>query len=37
MDEIAQFLGHSDSRITARVYARYSPAHLRKLADSLEV
>ncbi|MAW88480.1 MAG: integrase [Phyllobacteriaceae bacterium] len=37
MDEIAQFLGHNDSRITARVYARYSPTHLRKLARSLDI
>lgn len=36
MDEIAQYLGHSDARITARVYARFSPDHLRKAADSLE-
>jgi integrase len=37
MGEIAQYLGHSDSRITERVYARYSPGHLRKLAAALEV
>ncbi|MFZ2101439.1 MAG: site-specific integrase, partial [Oricola sp.] len=37
MDEIAQFLGHNDSRITARVYARYSPTHLRKLAATLDI
>ena len=37
MDEIAQFLGHKNSRITASVYARFSPTHLRKLADSLDV
>ncbi|WP_254437311.1 tyrosine-type recombinase/integrase [Ruegeria arenilitoris] len=36
MDEIAQFLGHSDTRITASVYARYSPEHLRKAASALE-
>jgi integrase len=36
MDEIAQFLGHDNQRITYRVYARYSPGHLRKLASSLE-
>lgn len=35
MDEIAQYLGHTDSRITARVYARYSPAHLSKAARAL--
>ena len=37
MSEISQFLGHGDSRITARVYARYSPDHLRSLAASLEI
>jgi integrase len=36
MSEIAQFLGHSDSRITERVYARFSPNFLRKSADALE-
>ncbi|MCV0393903.1 MAG: site-specific integrase [Rhizobiaceae bacterium] len=37
MAEIAQFLGHDNERTTARVYARFSPTHLRKLADSLNV
>lgn len=37
MAEIAQFLGHGDERTTARVYARFSPTHLRKLADSLNI
>lgn len=37
MSEIAQFLGHSDSRITERVYARFSPKHLRKAASHLEI
>lgn len=37
MEEIAQFLGHSNTAMTYRVYARYSPGHLRKLAASLEV
>jgi integrase len=37
MSEIAQYLGHADSRITERVYARYSPSHLRKAADALEI
>ena len=36
MSEIAQYLGHSDSRITERVYARYSPKYLRKAAAALE-
>ncbi|MNL39469.1 Tyrosine recombinase XerD [compost metagenome] len=36
MSEIAQFLGHSNSRITERIYARFGPDHLRSLASSLE-
>lgn len=36
MSEIAQFLGHSDSRITERVYAKYSPEHLRRGAKALD-
>lgn len=36
MDEIAQYLGHSSSRVTYAVYARYSPDHLRKAAKALE-
>jgi integrase len=36
-EEIAQFLGHGDTRITARTYARFSPTHLRKLAASLDM
>jgi integrase len=36
MAEIAQFLGHADSRITERVYARFSPTYLRRAADALE-
>lgn len=37
MDEIAQFLGHENSRITFKTYARYSPGYLRRLASSLDV
>jgi integrase len=36
MAEIAQYLGHSDSRLTEKVYARFSPTHLRKAAGALE-
>lgn len=36
MAEIAQYLGHSNSRITERVYARFSPTHLRGAADVLD-
>lgn len=37
MHEISQYLGHDDVKTTTKVYARYSPTHLRKLADSLSV
>jgi integrase len=37
MGEIAQFLGHSNSTLTERVYARFSPDYLRKSADALEL
>jgi len=37
MSEIAQYLGHSDSRLTERVYARFSPSYLRNAASALEV
>src|SRR5690606_16165522 len=36
MAEIAQVLGHSDERITYRVYARFSPDHLRRAMTALE-
>lgn len=35
-EEIAQYLGHSSSAVTFRVYARFSPNHLSKAAESLE-
>jgi integrase len=37
MSEIAQVLGHTDSRITERVYSRLSPGYLRTTVASLEV
>ncbi len=37
MDEIAQFLGHSDPSTTYKIYARYSPTHLREAARALEL
>lgn len=37
MEEIARVLGHSDSRITAQVYARYSPEYLRGATRSLTI
>lgn len=35
MAEIAQYLGHSDSRVTERVYARFGPDYLRRAASAL--
>lgn len=37
MSEIAQYLGHSSTAVTERVYARFSPDYLRKAAGSLNV
>lgn len=37
MSEISQFLGHSSTAITERVYARYSPDYLRHAAAALEM
>lgn len=37
MSEISQYLGHSNMTITTRVYARYSPHHLRSAAAALEM
>lgn len=37
MPEIAQYLGHSNPSITYKVYARYSPNHLRTAAAALEM
>ena len=37
MSVIAQYLGHSNTAVTERVYARYSPGYLRGAAASLEL
>ena len=37
MEEISQFLGHSNTDITRKVYARYSPTYLRKATEALEL
>jgi len=37
MSEISQYLGHSNTAITERVYARYSPDYLRNAAAALEI
>lgn len=36
MTQIAQFLGHTDSRVTERVYARFAPSFLASAAAALE-
>lgn len=37
MSEISQYLGHTSTKITERVYARFSPDYLRRAARSLEM
>jgi integrase len=37
MSEISQYLGHRNTNVTERVYARYSPQYLRKAANALEL
>lgn len=37
MSEIAAYLGHSDSRITERVYAKFSPTYLKEASKALEI
>lgn len=37
IDEIAQYLGHSNSNTTAKVYARYSPDYLQGAATALNL
>ena len=36
MSEISQYLGHSSSKVTETVYARYSPQYLKGAASALE-
>ena len=37
MSEIAAVLGHSDSRTTERIYARYTPGHLQTTVNALDM
>lgn len=37
MEKIAQYLGHSDSRVTEKIYARFSPDHLKDAAAALDL
>lgn len=36
IEEIAQYLGHTNPSVTRSTYAQFSPSHLRKAADALE-
>jgi integrase len=36
LSEISQFLGHTSTSVTERVYARFSPSYLRRAASALE-
>jgi integrase len=35
LDQISRLLGHSDPRITIRVYAKHSPDYLKSAIDAL--
>jgi integrase len=37
MDELAQMLGHDSASTTFKHYARYSPEHLRRVSDAIEL
>lgn len=37
MSRISQYLGHSNTQVTERVYARYSPSALQDAADVLNI
>lgn len=36
IEEVAQYLGHSNPSVTRSTYAQFSPQHLRAAAGSLE-
>jgi site-specific recombinase XerD len=36
MQKIAQYLGHTSTRVTERVYARYSPSFMRDASAALD-
>jgi integrase len=36
MDELAQFMGHDDASTTSKHYARFSPDHLRRVANAVQ-
>lgn len=36
MSKISQFLGHTNTKVTESVYARYSPGYLQDMADALD-
>lgn len=36
MEKISQFLGHTSTSVTERVYARFAPDHLREAAEVLD-
>ena len=35
LPEVGQYLGHTDLKVTYRVYARFTPGHLKKAAEAL--
>ncbi len=37
IEEVAQYLGHTSTKVTFSTYARYSPDYLQKAARALEI
>jgi integrase len=37
MEEISQYMGHSSTAVTERIYARFHPDYLRRAADALRI
>ena len=37
MIEVSKLLGHKDSRITERVYAKFSPDYLKRAIETLSI
>jgi integrase len=37
IEEIAQYLGHTNPNITRETYSKFSPEYLRKAANALEI
>jgi integrase len=36
MERISQYLGHSSTKVTERIYARFAPGHLHQEAAAVD-